>query len=283
MASTGCSRPDVADTNTTSTRDLGAPLAGRSVVVTRSARQSGALIGPLEAMGATVIAFPVIETVEPDDWGPADRAIESLARYDWIVLTSANAVRCFFDRLQAWDMTPADMGTAKIAVVGEATARVLLERGIVADLVPGDYRAEGLVDEFARLGVGLGHHILLPRALEAREILPDTMRERGAAVDVVPVYRTVRAQPDPEALKLITSADIDAVTFTSPSTFRNFREVLLAAAIDADAFLRATAIASIGPVTSDAVRAAGHAVAIEPSVYTVPGLVEALKSQFARD
>lgn len=232
-------------------------------------------------MGATVIAFPVIETVEPDDWGPADNAIARLGDYDWIVLTSANAVRCFFERLAARGVAVAAMGASRIAVVGEATARVLRERGVEADLIPVDYRAEGLVDEFVRLGVGEGHRILVPRALEAREILPDTMRARGAAVDVVPVYRTVTAQPDPQAIERITSRPVDAVTFTSPSTFRSFRDVLLAAGVDADAYLRGTAIASIGPVTGDAVEAAGHTVAVQPDCYTVPGLVEALERYFS--
>lgn len=274
----------------------GAPLAGRSVVVTRTAEQSRALAGPLEALGAQVIAFPVIATVEPEDWLPVDAAIERLDSYDWLVLTSANAVRCFFDRIVAKSndfLAPFHGGEdsdgggdgsgtrPRIAVVGTATQRALEARGLEADLVPADFRAEGLVDEFVRLGVGEGTRVLLPRALEAREILPDTLRERGATVDVVPVYRTVRAEPDPSAVAQIAGGTIDAVTFTSPSTFRNFREVLAAAGYDADETLRSLAIASIGPVTSEAVRAAGHHVALEPAEYTVEGLVGALVEYFS--
>lgn len=259
----------------------GASLAGRSIVVTRAAHQSKALIEPLKALGARVVVCPVIATVEPDDWSPADTAIANLETYDWIVLTSANAVRCFFARLEALGARIADAPHARIAVVGKATAHVLREHGVEPDLMPADFRAEGLLEAFSALGVGAGARVLVPRALEAREILPDTLRERGAIVDVVPVYRTVAATPGPEALAELTTGSIDAVTFTSPSTFRNFRLALAGAGIDADAMLRSTAIAAIGPVTSDAVLEAGHEVAVEPAEYTIPALVAALVEHFA--
>jgi len=280
-ASTGCSRPDVTRETPTPTHDPGAPLAGRSVVVTRTAEQSRALSAPLEALGATVIAFPVIATVEPDSWVATDAAIEQLGTYDWVVFTSANAVRCFLERVAARGLDPvAALADVDVAVVGTATARALAERGVEADLVPEDFRAEGLVTEFARLGAGPGTRVLVPRALEAREILPDTLRARGATVDVVPVYRTVQAQPDPRVLARFVAGDIDAVTFTSPSTFRHFRALIGAGGQDADTVLRSVAIASIGPVTSEAVQAAGHRVAIEPAEYTVEGLVAALVAHF---
>jgi uroporphyrinogen III methyltransferase/synthase len=265
----------------TTSHDPGAPLAGRSVVVTRTAEQSRALAAPLEKLGATVIAFPVIATVEPLDWSAADAAITRLSDYDWVVLTSANAVRCFLDRIgHAGLEAVRELSRTKVAVVGSATAGALAERGVEANLVPADFRAEGLVEEFAGLGVGAGARVLVPRALEAREVLPDALRGQGATVDVVPVYRTVQAEPDLAVIELFSAGEVDAVTFTSPSTFRHFRELLAAGGLDADAVLRGLDIASIGPVTSDAVRAAGHDVAVEPAEYTVAGLVSALVERY---
>jgi len=258
----------------------GAPLAGRSVIVTRTAAQSKALSEPLEELGATVIAFPVIATVEPEDWSPADEAIGRLSSYDWVVFTSANAVRCFFDRVSNRGVDPSALGDVSIAVVGRATAAALRSSGFEPDVVPTDFRAEGLVAEFDRLGVGSGTRVLIARALEAREILPETLRDRGASVDVVPVYRTLRGEPDPEVISRLAAGEVDAVTFTSPSTFRCFRELLSVGGLDADSVLRTVAIASIGPVTSDAVRAASHEVAVEPEEYTVPGLVGAIVGFF---
>ncbi len=252
--------------------------------MTRTAEQSRSLSAPLEALGAEVVAFPVIATVEPPDWAPVDAAIAQISRYDWVVLTSANAVRFFFDRIAADGVDALRvMRGVKVAVVGSATAAVLSERGIDADLVPADFRAEGLVEAFGQLGVGAGYRVLVPRALEAREVLPDTLRTRGAVVDVVPVYRTIRAQPDHAVLKRFSAGSVDAVTFTSPSTFRHFGALLAEAGLDADAVLRSVAIASIGPVTSEAVRDAGHEVAVEPAEYTVAGLVEALAGFFQAD
>ena len=272
----------MSDTHDIHAHDLGAPLAGRSVIVTRTRAQSRALAEPLEALGARVLAFPVIATVEPQDWAPADAAIAQLAAYDWIVLTSANAVKCFLARLGACGVEFAStVPRPRIAVVGAATARALEAKGFSADLVPQDFRAEGLVAEFQRRGLGSGSRVLVPRALEAREILPDTLRSWGVAVDVVPVYRTVRGPVVPEVIAAIAAGGVDAVTFTSPSTFRHFRALLGEAGLDADAELSRMALASIGPVTSDAIRAAGHTVAAEPDVYTVEGLVEALERFFA--
>lgn len=260
--------------------DPGAPLAGRSVVVTRTAEQSRALSEPLEALGATVVVMPVIATIEPDDWSAADAAIEKLGSYDWVVLTSANAVKWFVHRLDVTGHGADALSATKVAVVGSATAAALAPYGVEPDLMPADYRAEGLVDEFVRLGVGKGDRVLVPRALKAREVLPESLRERGATVDVAPVYRTVPAPADPVATGLVVSGGVDAVTFTSPSTFRNFHAMLSSAGVDADAVLRTLAIASIGPVTSDAVRDAGHVVAIEPDVYTVDGLVASIAEYF---
>ncbi len=130
----------------THAHDSGAPLAGRSVIVTRAAEQAGALAEPLEALGAEVLAFPVIATVDPPDWGPADEAIGRVSQYHWIVLTSANAVRFFFGRLEHHGLDIDAVAEPSFAVVGSATAKALRALGIEPHLVPEDYTAEGLVE-----------------------------------------------------------------------------------------------------------------------------------------
>lgn len=260
----------------TSSDTLGAPLSGRSVVVTRTREQSAALADPLAALGATVTACPVIAIVEPPDPGPVSEAIRHLAEYDWVVLTSANAVDRFLDRVVFTDRTACALDSVRIAVVGSATARALERRGVTADLVPADFRAEGLVAELARLGAGAGWRVLIPRALEAREILPDTLREMGCRVDVAPVYRTVPAPLCDALAELLARGPLDIVAFTSPSTARNFMAMLAQAGVDPVSALGSATIASIGPVTSDAVRALGFSAAIEPAESTVPALVEAI-------
>ena len=158
----------------------GAPLAGTTVVVTRSRAQAGALSGRLAELGATVVEFPVIKLVDPEDWTPVDTAIEGLSSYDWIVFTSANAVERFFERLWARERDARALAGSSVAAVGPATAARCMDFGIRPDYVPEDFRAEGLLDGFIERGVSAGSRVRPPRALEGREVLPDTLRERGA-------------------------------------------------------------------------------------------------------
>jgi uroporphyrinogen III methyltransferase/synthase len=250
------------------------PLAGKTVVVTRTKAQAAELARALEAAGAEVLAFPVIETVDPESWHLADEAVRNLERYAWIVFTSANAVERFFGRLGAQGMDARALSGSRIAAVGPATAKRLASHGISPDFVPEeDFRAEGLVGGFVSHGLQAGSRVLIPRALEAREILPETLRAAGALVDVVPVYRTVRAEPDAAALARLREG-VDAVTFTSSSTVRHFL-----ALAGAEALERAV-VASIGPVTSATLRDAGVRVDVEPAESTVPALAEALARRF---
>lgn len=257
------------------------PLAGRSVLVTRAASQSDALAGPLRELGATVISFPVIETVDPEDWAPVDSAIGALDSYDWVVLTSTNAVERFLGRLAFLGRKTSDLSACKVAVVGVATARALDAAGVRVDLIPAEYRAEGLVEAFARMGVS-GLRVLVPRALKGRDILPDALRSAGCVVDVVPVYRTVRAKVVPEVLARLHACDIDVVTFTSPSTFTNFLGIVKDCGLDADSVMSCLMAASIGPVTTAVIRRAGYDVPIEAEVSTVAGLVEVIAARFGR-
>ncbi len=263
------------------------PLAGRTVAVTRTREQSAALADRLEELGATVVAFPVIATADPEDWGPADHAIQAIAAgsagapaYDWLVLTSTNGVERFFERLLEHDLDARALAGVKVAAVGSATADRLLDFLVRPDLVPADFRAEGLVESFRERGLGAGYRVLIARALEAREVLPETLRQMGAEVDVAPVYRVVPAQPEPEALDALLEGRVDVVTFASGGTAKSFVGVLEGAGLDPGTVLGRTAIASVGPVTSDALRALGFDVSVEASESTMPSLVEAIAEYF---
>ncbi|MDZ4168071.1 MAG: uroporphyrinogen-III synthase [Coriobacteriia bacterium] len=258
------------------------PLAGRSVVVTRTREQSRSLAAPLEALGAEVIVCPVIAIVDPPDTGPADEAIAHLGEYDWVVLTSVNAVERLLALMGACGCSLDALAATQVAAVGDATAQALEDAGVTVGLLPPEeFSAEGLIDEFVARGVGPGWRILVPRALKAREVLPQTLRGLGAVVDVVPVYQTVAAEPDPKVVERLRQG-VDAVTFTSPSTVRNFLAVLEAAGLVVDATLGHTVLASIGPVTSEALVEAGLVADVEADPSTVPALVDALAARLAR-
>lgn len=252
------------------------PLAGYTVLVTRAPHQAAALVGPLEALGAEVLVAPMIDTVDPVDWAPADAALRALASYDWVVLTSTNAVDRFLARLDHLGVSRTAFDGVRIAVVGAATAERLAEHGLTPDVVPADFRAEGLIEEFEALDVAPHTRFLLPRAERAREILPRALRDRGATVDVAVVYRTVPTTPDPAIVERLRSGDVDVITFTSPSTVRHFVSWLSSAGLDPENVLATAAAASIGPVTSEALRSRGHAVAIEALESTMGGLVDAV-------
>lgn len=258
-------------------------LKGRCVLVTRALHQAAALAGPLAALGAEVLVAPVIATVDPTDWSEADAAIEALRGYDWVVFTSANAVDRFFGRMESRGVSADRLAETKIAAVGPATDRRLRELGITPDLVPADHRAEGLLEAFRGMGAGEGWRVLIPRAEQAREILPDSLREAGVEVDVVTVYRTVPAEPDHSVVERLRAGEVDVVTFTSPSTARHFLAWAEAVGLDAGGVMQRIAAASIGPVTTEALRQLGYDVPIEAAHSTAAGLTEAIVAHFASE
>ena len=219
-------------------------------------------------MGARVIECPTIQIVDPDDWTPVDDAIRRLNSYQWLLFTSATAVEPFIKRL---DLS-GDQVHIPIAVVGTATARRLKDWHLEPSLVPSDFRAEGLLAAFPSDLSGTA--ILFPRAETARELLPDELRRRGSRVDVVTVYRTVKA----EAIREIVAGEpIDCAIFTSPSTIRYLAEELDAPLSEV---LKGAAIAAIGPVTRDAAEALGLHVSIVPQQSTIEDLVSSVASYF---
>ena len=192
--------------------------------------------------------------------------------------TSANGVKAFFERLVLAGLDARALACARIAAIGPATAAELAERGIVADLVPGEFRAEAVADLLIEAGLTDGDWVLVPRALEARDVLPRMLRACGARVDVVPVYRTVppsRASAEP-ALASLIAGEADAVTFTSSSTVRNFVGLVRDVAPNPVEVLERLDFYSIGPITTTTARDESLRIAAQAEAYTIDGLVEAI-------
>jgi uroporphyrinogen III methyltransferase / synthase len=250
------------------------PLFGRRIVVTRAREQASDLLRQLTAYGAECIQCPTIQVAAPADWSPVDDAIVSLAQYDWIVFTSVNGVDFFFRRLFERAQDVRALGHIKTATIGPATAERLKAWGLRSDIIPQNYRAESVVEAFSAVPVK-GCKVLLPRAKEARSVLPVELTRLGATVDEVTAYETRQATDNAKKLvERLAAGTIDMVTFTSSSTVKNFHRLLPADRIDE--LMAKVAVASIGPITSQTARDLGLTVTIEAEAYTVPGLVRAI-------
>jgi uroporphyrinogen III methyltransferase/synthase len=248
-------------------------LLGKTVLITRAASQSGDLRTALEALGAQVLECPSIEIVPISDWTLVDHAIGDLNSYQWLIFTSTNAVEHFMQHVHAKGVTCA----VPVAAVGSSTARKLEAWNLTASLVPATFRAEGLLELFPADLQGI--RILLPRAETARELLPEELRRRGAIVDVVPVYRTVKSEAGLADLRTtLNHHAIDAIVFTSPSAVRSISETL---GDELTALLSPIPIAVIGPVAREAVESVGLRVVIQPDKATVQDLVKAIERCFA--
>lgn len=254
------------------------PLAGMTIAVTRARSQISALALRLRSLGACVLELPAIAIAPLPSYDEVDACIADLRSYRFVVFTSANGVKAFFDRLSHAGLDSRALASARVAAIGPATAEELKGYGIAADFVPCEYRAEAVADQLIEAGLADGDRILVARAFEAREILPSMLRARGASVDVVPVYRTVapsRESVEPSLSRLL-AGDVDAVTFTSSSTVRNFASLVNDVSADSSSLLEGLSCYSIGPITSAAAFDEGFSIAAEAKEYTIPGLVEAI-------
>ncbi len=242
------------------------PLFGRRVVVTRTRAQASTLSRALREAGADPIDVPVIAISDPADGGAAlQSAVRSLGSYDWVVVTSPNGAERVLGALREADLDARAFGAARVAAIGPATAAVLGGGGVRADLVPERFVAESLLEAMA--SAGSPGRVLLARAEVARDVLPDGLRARGWAVDVVDAYRTVPAAVTDRQRAAIAGADI--ITFTSSSTVDRFVESIGASAAP-------PIVACIGPVTAATALEHGLTVDVEARVHTVEGLVDAL-------
>ncbi|MCP3678509.1 MAG: uroporphyrinogen-III C-methyltransferase [Deltaproteobacteria bacterium] len=257
----------------------GNPLFGRRIMVTRSREQASGLSSLLAREGAEPYEFPTIATVAPESWRAVDRAIRRLSRYEWAIFTSVNGVKCFFDRLVDVGKDLRELKGVKIAAIGPATAEAVEALGIPVDITPQEYRAEGLLKGLGWRRIR-GKRFLLPRALVARDILPEEIVRLGGKIDVVPVYRTIRPRGKrEEARRLLKDGEIDAVTFTSSSTVSNFLAMFKKG--EGVALLENTKVACIGPITADTARQYGVEVDIMASRYTMSGLTAAMGGSFS--
>jgi uroporphyrinogen III methyltransferase/synthase len=256
------------------------PLFGKRVVVTRSRDQASAFAEMLIDRGATTIEFPTIDVVPPASWDELDRAINAIETYNWVIFTSANAVSFFMDRLRGLGKDLRMLKGVNICTVGPKTAESLESYGLRADLIPTEFKAEGVLAALGGVKVK-GQKILIPRAKVARELIPDRLRELGAEVMVATAYENVKPAADVErAKKLFEEKKIAAVTFTSSSTVHNFIEILGQKGYKS--LLDGVAVACIGPVTAKTAEEYGMKTDIMPKEYTIPALVDAMVEYFKK-
>jgi uroporphyrinogen III methyltransferase/synthase len=236
------------------------PLYGQRIALTRESTQAEPLRLRLQELGAQVVLCPVLQFLAPDQPEPLQIALRDLESYRWVIFTSPNGVRTFMQALgQHGDVRR--LGAAKLAAIGPGTAGALTEWGLRADLVPAQSVAEGLLKAFQDHPVE-GLRILLPRAQEARPILPDELRRRGALVDVVPCYKTVMPEPPPQL------EEVDRVVLMSSSAARHFRQLCNTN----------PECVCIGPVTAQTARELGFTRLIQARQFDQEGVLQALLS-----
>jgi uroporphyrinogen III methyltransferase/synthase len=273
-------------TNSGSASLAARPLAGKTVVVTRPRGQAASLAGGLEGLGAEVLLLPTIRIVpRPLDDEVVRIVVNDLGEYRLVVFTSVNGASIFLGYLRELGLPAASLAGAAVAAIGPATAAALEAGGVTCDVVPDDYIAEGLLAALEARGVApAGARVLIPRAREARSVLPDTLRERGALVDVLAVYDTQPAEGLALPVERVEGADY--ITFTSSSTVRQFAALMEAAGPAAAGRVLATRLSgarlcSIGPVTSATLVELGLPVAVEAAEYTAAGLLTAIAADVA--
>jgi uroporphyrinogen III methyltransferase/synthase len=255
------------------------PLSGRGILITRSAEQAGEFSGMLAGLGARVYECPTISIVPPEDCTELDQAIASLYTFDWVIFTSVNAVKYFFDRLDALGLDTRAIGACRVCAVGPKSAAALLPFGVRADLVPDDYKAEGVIAAFRAMDVK-GMRFLFPKGDRARDVIPAGLVALGGEVVAPVAYCNVipKYLPDP-VMQALEERKIDCVTFTSSSTAEN-----LSAMLGENRFLHllnGIAVAAIGPVTAKSCRELELEVHIEPKEYTLVAMTEAIVQYFA--
>ncbi len=256
------------------------PLFGKRILITRALRQAHGFARKIMQLGGEPVCLPAIALVPPEDYAPLDDALARLPEYDWVVFTSANGVNFFMQRLQELKIDIRKL-RGEIAAIGPATAEAVSRFGLQVAYRPGEYRAEALLEGLGGM-IPAGRRVLLPRAAEAREVLPEGLRSQGIRVEVVPVYRTVPAGAGYKAVvrELLGDGRIHIITFTSSSSVRNFASLF--ADEDMNRLLERSRVACIGPVTAGTARSLGMRVDIVAREYTVDGLLKSIAGEAGR-
>lgn len=254
------------------------PLFGKQIVVTRTREQASDLVVRLEHLGANCLEFPTIRLAPPSSWKGLDQAIHSLTSFEWILFTSPNGVGAFFNRLEGLGFDLRDLKGLQIGAIGPATAEALKEWKLRANLVPEKFQAEYILEALAPLEMA-GRKVLIPRAEQAREILPEGLKRLGAQVVVAAAYQTL--PDDSEKIPLLSKlrqGTVHCLTFTSSSTVLNFLSLFDRQEIVS--CLTKVSIACIGPITAQTARDNGLTVRIISDCFTIPGLVEAIRDYY---
>ncbi|XPV76712.1 MAG: uroporphyrinogen-III C-methyltransferase [Desulfovibrio sp.] len=251
------------------------PMLGKGVVVTRAREQASGLVRMLREDGAKVYEFPTIAINPVESWDDVDASIDALESYKWVIFTSVNGVKHFWNRMAEIGKDSRIFGDAQIAAIGPATAEALKERGILADFVPEKYIAEHVVSGLLERGVR-GAKVLIPRARVAREVLPEELRKAGADVNILPVYETSLAEQNGKTIEdALEAGDIQYVTFTSSSTVENFFQLVSPDTMKQ--YRDKVKIGCIGPITATTLADFGFEPDLQPEDYTIPGLLDELR------
>jgi uroporphyrinogen III methyltransferase/synthase len=255
-------------------------LFGKRVLVTRAREQASILTGQLEELGAQCFEAPAIKIVPPETYEVVEQAVNNLEKYQWLIFTSVNGVEYFFNYLASRKMDARALRYAKVAAIGVSTASCLKSRGVLADVVPVEFRAEGIIEALQEW-ITPGMKVLIPRASAARDILPEKLKEMGAVVEVVPVYRTIAGETDGKELaKQLAAGEMDIVTFTSSSTVTNLLTMLGPSGVQ---IVNESKVVCIGPITADTCLKQGIRVDRIAEEYTIQGLVQAIVTLFGEE
>ncbi|MCK5696472.1 MAG: uroporphyrinogen-III C-methyltransferase [Desulfobacula sp.] len=254
------------------------PLFGKRIVITRARAQASSLVSMLSRLGAHCIEIPTIQIVLPKDINPLKEFIKNIKSYDWLIFTSVNGVKFFFNTLFDMGKDVRALGHLKFACIGPVTKKRLKDFGIISDILPETYKAESVIDAFSTVEIK-DKKVLLPRAKKARTILPEALTKMGAHLDEVIAYETLlNIEEKKELISLLENNEIDAITFTSSSTVSNFMSQLELK--DTKKLLKNVVTASIGPITSDTARSFDIEPDIEAREYTIQGLVDSLLTYY---
>ena len=255
------------------------PLFGKKILVTRSRAQASVLSRKIEDLGGEAVEFPTIKINKLDDYFEIDKAIGEIEKYKWMIFTSVNGVKYFFERLNELNLDIRILKNIKLCAIGPATAEVLMERGLIVEYIPSEYRAESIV-QLLKDKVQKGDDILLPRADLARKVLETELTKLGAIVNNIDIYKTELPDNSSDELRsLLKNKKIDMMTFTSSSTAKNFVKLLGEENLD---LIKDIETASIGAITSDTAQALGIEIDIQAKEYTIDGLVNAVLNHFKK-
>lgn len=250
------------------------PLFGKRILVTRARSQASDLVNTIHEMGGEAVEFPVIKIVPPKDSTEYNDNVENLGVFDWTIFTSVNGVKSFFSKLKEKKIDLRSMSKAKIVAIGPKTAELLEEKGLMVDVLPEEYRAEGILEALEK-EIKPGQKILLPRAEIAREILPEKLREKDLEVVEINAYETkVDAENKDEIVNMLKDGSINVITFTSSSTVKNFVNSLKNENLEE--LLEEVILASIGPITTKTAEDLGLKINVTAKEYTIAGLLEAI-------